>query len=838
MTTAVNHRGLKTYVMGSDAEAGSPEKAADPLLSVRYLERKYMIQEKYARILELDKILEQLAELTCCEAARVRVMQIKPSDNLRIVQDETTKTNDAFMLAAHFGTPSFGKMDDPAEHLKLAQIGGILTPFALLNIAAILRQTRLLLDWYAQCANMQNSLKPVFGQLTANKTIEKRISEVFVSEEEIADTASDELYSIRKKIRSIGSRIRETLDKMIRSSSYQKALQENIVTMRDGRYVVPVKAEYKSAISGLVHDTSSSGATLFIEPMSVVEANNDIRVLKAKEKAEIERILQEISAECGAQAGLISSDFETLITLNIYFAKARLAERMNAVMPQITDSGMIRLNKARHPLIGKDKVVPISLTLGEDYTSLVVTGPNTGGKTVTLKTIGLLTLMTMCGLLIPVSDNSTITVFKKVLVDIGDEQSIAQNLSTFSAHMTNIASILKNADEHSLILVDELGSGTDPVEGAALAMSILEQFREKKAIVAATTHYAELKVYALETEGVKNASCEFDVKTLQPTYRLLIGTPGRSNAFEISKRIGIPEEVLSRAASYVASDKQSFEDVIDGLESARQDFEEKTAELTKRTRELAEEKDALRNANQTAIDEKERIIEKARQEARQIVESVRMDANLLMDELDKLRKQKDKEEFSRRVGEAKSQMRGKLDRLHDKANPVVVRTNEDYVLPRPLKKGDTVLIVDIDKTGTVLQEPSKTGEVLVQTGMIKSRVPVENLRLLDAKKAQNKAPTGKSMRTISSNKGGTTARGMLELDLRGQTVEEAIMELDMFVNKSLLSNVSQVTVIHGKGTGALRAAVHKYLRQCKQVKSFRLGVYGEGETGVTIVEFK
>ena len=808
------------------------------MLSVGYLERNDMIQEKYIRILELDKILEQLAELTCCEAARIRVMQIKPSDNLRIVQDETAKTNDAFMLAAHFGTPSFGRMDDPTEHLKLAQVGGILTPFALLNIAAVLRQTRLRLDWYAQCANMQNSLKPVFGQLTANKTIEKRISEVFVSEEEIADTASEELYSIRRKIRSIGSRIRETLDKMIRSASYQKALQENIVTMRDGRYVVPVKAEYKSAVSGLVHDTSSSGATLFIEPMSVVEANNDIRVLKAKEKAEIERILQEISAECGAQAGLISSDFETLITLNIYFAKARLAERMNAVMPQITDSGIIRLNKARHPLIDRDKVVPVSLTLGEDYTSLVVTGPNTGGKTVTLKTIGLLTLMTMCGLLIPVSDNSTITVFKKVLVDIGDEQSIAQNLSTFSAHMTNIASILKNADEHSLILVDELGSGTDPVEGAALAMSILEQFREKRAIVAATTHYAELKVYALETKGVKNASCEFDVKTLQPTYRLLIGTPGRSNAFEISKRIGIPEEVLSRAASYVASDKQSFEDVIDGLESARQDFEEKTAELARQARELAEEKDALRNANQTAIDDKERIIEKARQEARQIVESVRMDANLLMDELDKLRKQKDKEDFSQRVGEVKSQMRGKLDRLHDKANPVVVRTNEDYVLPRPLKKGDSVLIVDIDKTGIVLQEPGKTGEVLVQTGMIKSRVPVENLRLLDAKKQRSKAPAGKSMRTISSTKDNTTARGMLELDLRGQTVEEAIMELDMFVNKSLLSNVSQVTVIHGKGTGALRAAVHKYLRQCKQVKAFRLGVYGEGETGVTIVEFK
>ena len=797
-----------------------------------------MIQEKYIRILELDKILSMLAELTCCETAKLRVMSIKPSDNLQIVQDETTKTSDAFLLSAHFGAPSFGDIDDPSEHLKLAKVGGILTPYALLNIASVLRQARLLLDWYAQCANMQNSLKPVFGMLAANKAFEKRISDVFISEDEISDQASDELYSIRKKIRSIGSRIRETLDKMIHSGTYQKALQENIVTMRDGRYVVPVKAEYKNTINGLVHDTSSSGATLFIEPMAVVEASNDIRVLKAKEKTEIERILKELSAECSAQADLISGDFETLITLNIYFAKARLAEQMNAVKPQITDNGTIRLNKARHPLIAKNKVVPITLSLGEEYTSLVITGPNTGGKTVTLKTIGLLTLMTMCGLLIPVSDNSTITVFQKVLVDIGDEQSISQNLSTFSAHMTNISSILEKADRHSLILVDELGSGTDPVEGAALAMAILEQLREKKAIVAATTHYAELKIYALETQGVKNASCEFDVKTLQPTYRLLIGTPGRSNAFEISRRIGIPEEVLKRASSYVEGEKQRFEDVIDRLEASRQDFEEKTADLEKQIKELAQEQESLRNANQNAIEEKERIIEKARQEARKIVESVRMDANLVMDELEKLRKQKEKEDFSRRVGEAKSQMRGKLDRLYDKANPVITRSNEDYVLPRPLKKGDHVLLVDIDKTGVVLQEAGKSGEVLVQTGLIKSRIPIGNLRLLDPKKVQNKAPSGKAMRTLSTNKGGATARGMLELDLRGQTVEEAIMELDMFVNKSLLSNISQVTIIHGKGTGALRAAVHKYLRQCKQVKAFRLGVYGEGEDGVTIVEFK
>lgn len=791
------------------------------------------ISEKYCRILELDKILQELSTYTCCDYAKQAALEIKPHTQLPIVIDEAQKTDDAFYLASHYGTPSFHKMENPEEHLKLAAVGGVLVPHALLNIAAVLRQVRTLKEWFNQAKTKRASLEYMFDTLTPNHALEKRITGVFISEEEIDDYASEELASIRRKIKQLGSKIREDLDKMIRSATYQKALQENIITMRDGRYVIPVKAEYKGSVNGLVHDTSSSGATLFIEPMTVVEANNDIKVLQSKEKAEIERILAELSSLCGDVSENVIDNFKTVITLNLYFAKASMAAKMNAMLPNISNDGKIKLNKARHPLIPKDKVVPISLELGTDYTSLVITGPNTGGKTVTLKTIGLLTLMTMCGMLIPVSDDSCISVFDRILVDMGDEQSIAQNLSTFSAHMTNIVSILGLADNKSLVLVDELGSGTDPVEGAAIATSILEELRSRGTITAATTHYAELKIYALQTDGVMNASCEFDVKTLKPTYRLLIGTPGRSNAFEISRKLGLSDAILEKATQLIASDKKNFEDVIDGLESSRQDFELRSSQLAKETAELKQLKDDLRNSNLDAINEKERIIEKARKEAAQIVQRVKLDSQLLIDELDTLRKQKDKEDFSKRAAEAKNQMRVKLDRLHDEANPVVERNNEDYVLPRKLKKGDNVLIVDIDKKGYILEEPGKNPTtVLVQTGIIKTRVQIGNLRLVEEKRQQEK---GKTTRTVTSVK---DARGSMELDLRGMMADEAISELEQFISNSLLTNVQLVTIIHGKGTGVLRTAVHAYLRQCKQIKAFRLGVYGEGESGVTIAEFK
>lgn len=791
------------------------------------------INPKYSRILELDKILDRLAEFTCCAYAADMIRNTKPSTDLAIVLDEVTKTNDAFFLASNYGTPSFARIDNPKDHLKLAQMGGTLTPRALLNIAAIERQVRVLLEWFGQCKGRENQLKYMFENLTPNKDVEKRVSAVFVSEEEISDSASEELFQIRRKQKQLASKIKDDLDKMIRSSTYQKALQEPIITMRDGRYVVPVKSEYKGTVSGLVHDTSSSGATLFVEPMSVVEANNDIRVLQSKEKAEIDRILAELSALCGEHSIDIEYNFDTTISLNLYFAKARYAEYTNSMMPTITDTGKIRLNKARHPLIAKDKVVPITVELGYDYTSLVVTGPNTGGKTVTLKTLGLLTLMTMCGMLIPVSDDSVISIFDQILVDMGDEQSIAQSLSTFSAHMTNIVSILQCANAHSLVLVDELGSGTDPVEGAAIAMSILEQLRANRTIVAATTHYAELKVYALQTEGVKNASCEFDVKTLKPTYRLLIGTPGRSNAFEISRKLGLSDDILTKAEQFITSDRKNFEDVIDNLESSRQDFEAKSANLVRELRELKELKEDLRNSNINAINDRERILEKARQDAKQIVEHVKLDSNLIMDELDKIRKEKEREDFLQRASTAKSQLRGRIDRLHDMANPVVERSNEDYVLPRKLRKGDEVLIVDIDKTGTVLQDPDGANTVLVQAGLMKSRVNIGNLRLVEGKSTP--AAKGKVTRTVTSNK---TARANVELDLRGQMVDEALSELDMFINNCLMTNTNMVTIIHGKGTGALRSAVHGYLKQSKHIKTYRLGVYGEGEDGVTIAEIK
>lgn len=794
------------------------------------------ISEKYCRILELDKVLEELSTYTCCEYAKEAALCIKPRTELALVLDETGKVDDAFYLASHYGTPSFHKMEDPEPHLKLAVVGGVLIPRALLNIATVLRQVRTLKEWFGQCNQSKGksaSFEYMFDTLVPNNGLEKRISSVFISEEEIDDYASDELATIRRKIKQIGSKIREDLDKMLRSATYQKALQENIITMRDGRYVVPVKAEYKGTVSGLVHDTSSSGATLFIEPMSVVEANNDIRVLQSKEKAEIDRILAELSALCGDIAEVTIDNFKTVIALNLYFAKASLASKMNAMLPNISNDGIIRLNKARHPLIPKDKVVPISLELGKDYTSLVITGPNTGGKTVTLKTIGLLTLMTMCGMLIPVSDDSRISIFDKILVDMGDEQSIAQNLSTFSAHMTNIVSILGLADNKSLVLVDELGSGTDPVEGAAIATSILEELRSRRAIAAATTHYAELKVYALQTNGVMNASCEFDVKTLKPTYRLLIGTPGRSNAFEISRKLGLSDGILEKAAQLIASDKKNFEDVIDGLESSRQDFEQRSSMLTKETAELKQLKEDLRNSNLDAINEKERIIEKARQEAARIVQRVKLDSQLMIDELDALRKQKDAEDFSKRTTEAKNQIRLRMDKLQDEANPVVERTNEDYVLPRKLKKGDNVLIVDIDKKGYIIEEPGKNpSTVLVQTGIIRSRVAIGKLRLIEEKRQQEK---GKTTKTVTSAK---NARGSMELDLRGMMSDEAISELEQFISSCLLTNIQLVTIIHGKGTGALRTAVHSYLRQCKQIKAYRLGIYGEGESGVTIVEFK
>lgn len=798
-----------------------------------------MMKPKYLKALELDKILEMLAQETCCESARNLALSIEPETDVDEVIRSLKRTDDAFNLTLRFGTPSFIGLVDPTPRLKVAMAGGTLSPRDLLNIGAVLRQSRSLSQWAHQFEDEENSISEDLFSLYLNNTLEREISSAIISDDEIDDNASAELASIRRKIRQTELKARDRMEKIIHSSTYQKYLQDSLITMRDGRFVVPVKAEYRGEIEGLVHDTSASGSTYFIEPIGVVEANNEIRVLQAKEKDEIERILADFSARCAECGEDIQLLFGRLMDLNVLFAKTRLASKMNAFCPTVTEDGKINLKKARHPLIDPKKVVPVDVHLGDEFTSLVITGPNTGGKTVTLKTLGLLSLMTMCGLLIPVAPGSSVSTFENILVDIGDEQSIEQSLSTFSAHMTNIVSILEEADYRSLILVDELGSGTDPVEGAALAISVLERFRQRHCRVAATTHYAELKMYAIQTEGVENACCEFDVESLKPTYRLLIGVPGRSNAFAISQKLGLDPAIISHAQALVQSENKQFEDVVDSLETSRQQYEAMTRELAEKEAEIERTRKEIRAHKEQLSKEKAAEVQKAKEQAMRIVSDVQGQANALMDELNQIRKEKDREAFSQKAIAARSQLKSKLDKIHDAANPITERENISYTLPRPLKPGDTVLIVDIDKEGTVLQAPDKSGNVLVQAGIIRSRVKIGNLRLLDKKKVQfngTNVRTGKGSVKKSINVSGRSAS--MECDLRGMTVDEALLTLDSFIDNAILTHVHQITIIHGKGTGALRAAVQAHLKQHKAIRTFRLGVYGEGEAGVTVAELK
>ena len=782
--------------------------------------------DKNYRALELDKILEMLAQETTCADAAEKAALIAPVHTAAQAQQLLEETDAAYVLTAKFGAPSFYGMKNITNALRRAQAGGGLGLRELLDVAETLRAIRSLTQWHSKNEGMKNALSGRFEILAPNKYLEDKIFTCIVNEEEVADAASPALASIRRKIRNASNRVREQLDKLIHSASHQKHLQESIVTQRGGRYVVPVKAEFRGEIPGLVHDSSASGATVFIEPMSVVEANNEIRVLRSDEQEEIQRILLELSAEAGSFADSTIESYQYAVELNLIFAKAHLAYRMKATIPQINEQGRVTLIGARHPLIDKNKVVPTDITLGKDFDSLIITGPNTGGKTVALKTIGLLNLMAMCGLMIPAKEGSEVSVFRHILADIGDEQSIEQSLSTFSSHMTNIIRILAAADGSSLVLLDELGAGTDPIEGAALAEAVIEELRRKGARLACTTHYAELKAYALQTKGVENGSCEFDVATLRPTYRLLIGVPGKSNAFAISKRLGLEERIVDRAGELVSQEGSVFEQVVGTLEESRRKMEDELTLLREKSGEAyrkAEEADHLREeAERQARQE----IERARQEAAQIVQKTRQQADALLNELEELRRQKNKELSA----EQKARLRSGMRNLEKASDPVRERRNDSYQLPRELVPGDNVLIFDIDKSATVL-EPPKDGVALVQAGIIKTRVPLANLRLLGEKQKQKQKG-----RTVT--KTNVSAEVSTDLDLRGQNVEEGLMEVDAFLDRAARMNLSRVTIIHGKGTGVLRAAVQQHLRKCGQVKSFRLGTYGEGESGVTIVELK
>ena len=792
---------------------------------------------KYYKKLELDKILELLAEQTSSDSCRDKALKLSPSFDEAEIRRELQKTNDAFTLSAKFGTPRFRRIKDISFSLRRCKSGSALSFRELLDVADILRETNMLCDWFGQCESMENSLSEYFRELYPIKDLEQRISESIISEEEMSDAASPELASIRKRIVRQGMNIREQLDKLIKSRSTQKFLQEAIVTMRDGRYVVPVRSEYKNEVSGLVHDTSATGQTFFIEPMSVVEANNEIRVLKSREQAEIERITQELSARVGENADSIANNFRVAQILELYFAKANLGAKMRGVAANIVSEPRISLHQARHPLIDQNSVVPITVELGGAYSSLMITGPNTGGKTVAIKTIGLLTLMTMCGLMIPAGDGSEVGIFGGIYVDIGDEQSIEQSLSTFSSHMVNVVKILSLADDRSLVLIDELGSGTDPVEGAALAVSILSTLREQGAKVAATTHYQEVKMYALQTEGVENASCEFDVNTLKPTYRLIVAVPGNSNAFAISQRLGMPDYVIDRAKELVSTENKRFEQVVDALEKSRQELEalKESAAISERNAKMTESE--LKQKLSDLEQQKEKELESARQRAMSIVEETRFRSNQLLNELEELKKVKDKEALRQGLSAAKGKTNSALNRMQDDANPVVQRHIDSYVLPRPLKAGDTVMLADTRKEGVLMTVPNMSGTCYVQVGMMKIKTNQKNLRLVENKKKQQpqKSVGGSVKKQVTSN---MNRRGGMELDIRGMMSDEGVLEVERFIDGAQLSGISTVVIIHGKGTGALRAAVQQSLKTNPAVKSYRQGAYGEGEAGVTVVELK
>lgn len=785
---------------------------------------------KHHKALELDKILLMLSKEATCEDARQKALEITPLSGKFEIEEALRQTDDAFVLSGRFGAPSFGGVKNMQNAFRRAEAGGVLSPKELLGIAETLRITRGVRQWRSKCSGMETSLDLLFSRLAENKHLEERITSCILSEDEIADNASAELYDIRRKMRQASSKAREILDKIVRSSTYQKYLQDAIITQRSGRFVVPVKAECRGQVPGLVHDTSSSGATVFIEPMGVVQANNDIRVLESKESAEIERILFELSAEAGGHADTASESYTALTELSLIFAKASLGYKMRASVPKINDMGEIELKEARHPLLDKKTAVPTNITLGKEFDTLVITGPNTGGKTVSIKTIGLLTLMAMCGLMIPCADGSEISIFRKVLVDIGDEQSIEQSLSTFSAHMTNIVSILKEADRSSLVLIDELGAGTDPVEGAALAVAILEKLRQRGAKIASTTHYAELKEFALKTQGVENGCCEFDVSTLRPTYKLLIGVPGRSNAFAISSRLGVEDSIIERASMLVSAESRQFEDVVKNLDNRRQELDEELKKARDMALKAQQDKKRAEDELTKVRTQAERELEKAKHEASLLLARTKAQADALIDELEKAKKQ------GNLSAEEKAKLRQSMRKMEEEADPVKQKaSNEGYVLPRPLKAGDTVLVCDIDKEATVLETPAQNASsVLVQAGIIKTRTPLKNLRLIEKNKV---TVSGKPYQT-GQRRSRIDTRPVTEVDVRGYTADEAVMEVDKVLDTAVLTNVGSITVIHGKGTGVLRKEIHAFLRHHKAVKSFRLGTFGEGEAGVTIIELK
>lgn len=787
--------------------------------------------EKSLVTLELPAVLEMLAAEAVGDTAKEQARELTPSTDAATVRHRQEETSAAKTMMVVRGSPGFSGVKDVRPSLARADLGGALNTRELLDIARVLQCARLVRGYIAEDSVGKTPIDHLFYALHANKFLEEKITNSISGEDEIADSASPELANIRRQMRAAAARARDSLQKLISSPSYAKVLQEPIITMRQDRYVVPVKAEHKGAVPGLVHDISASGATLFIEPMGAVKANNELRELSAKEKLEIERILAELSADCAEHRDDISSDFEILVRLDLIFAKAKLSYKLNCQSPSMEGKGIV-LRRARHPLLDQSKAVPISLELGESFDTLVITGPNTGGKTVSIKTIGLLAAMNQCGLHIPADDGSNLPVFSHILADIGDEQSIEQNLSTFSAHMSNIVNIISECDEASLILFDELGAGTDPTEGAALAVAIIEYCRRKGAMIAATTHYAELKVYATNEAGVQNASCEFDVETLRPTYHLLVGIPGKSNAFAISRRLGLGEDIIEDAKNRVSSDSASFEATIEKLEQTRLLLEKDRNEAAVKLREAQEsaKKAAFLKAELEVRLDKADI--KSRREAERIIQEARDTAEEVFRELDDMRKKANEQEDVQQINEARSQLRRKLNLSEQALKKDDVEKLPEQKSSRPVRVGDTVQIKSMGVKAEVLSVSSDR-VLSLRAGIMNVSAREDEVLLLEgqsaakAKSAPKSAPTQLRAAAVPA-----------ELDIRGMESLEGVLAAERYIDSAVMGKLKTVTIIHGKGTGALRAAVQQMLKKNKSVKSFRLGRFGEGEAGVTVVELK
>jgi DNA mismatch repair protein MutS2 len=791
------------------------------------------MRQKSKSVLEFDKIIEKVAEFAETKNGKEEVYKLDASQNREGVEFKQNQTAQALSIIIEKGSPPLGGISDIKEYVKRGAVGGLISLRGLINCADTLRAARLLKNYVLLNNNDRtyDLLENLCENIYTNKDIEDKINSVIISEEEIADDASPDLKKIRREIQIKNNSIKNKINSIVSSSSMQKYLQEAIVTMRNDRYVIPVRKEYRSMVRGIIHDQSSTGSTLFIEPMAIVEMTNEIANLKIEEKKEIERILLELSMMIGSISEEMLNNQEILKDLDFIFAKGKYAISINGVEPKVNDRGYIRIKKGRHPLIDPQLVVPIDAVLGDEYTTLIITGPNTGGKTVSLKTLGLFTLMGMAGLHLPAEYGTEISVFSSVYADIGDEQSIEQSLSTFSSHMTNIVKILKEVDEKSFVLFDELGAGTDPTEGAALAIAILDTLHERKILTAATTHYSELKLYALTTEGVINGSVEFNIETLSPTYKLLIGVPGKSNAFEISKKLGLNFGIIQKAKQNIETDKIEFEDALKQIEENRIYIEEKKQEIDRLDVESKKKHSDFLSKERKSLEKSEKLIDEANYEARKIVENAKREAAEIIRELRKLNLEMDKDK-NRRVNELRQSLNDKTKELAENIYSDIIEEEDTYDTSSPLKTGDAVTVKSLNQKGYIISDVDDSPTVMVQIGLIKTKVKKSDLiKIKSDEEVKQKTNTSRMVKLKTSSINPA-------IDLRGYSLDEALLELDKYLDDAFMSNLNEIQVIHGKGMGILREGVTQFLKKHKHVKESRLGSFNEGGDGVTIVKFK